>query len=142
VSWPTRVGLWLVSIPLAVVWGACVLDTAEAQERYTPVSRGELRATAAISEAFPSWAVPSFVRIARCESEFDPGARSHGWDVRWGRYDYRGILQVSVDHHQWRADRLFWPGADLYDPRVNAHVAAEVFNEQGWGAWPYCRRFA
>ena len=139
-KWEYRVGLMVLLVCLSPL-AACALP-AEAQERYTPTSRGELRAAEAIAEAFPGWAVPSFVRIARCESGFDPGARSHGWDRFWGRYDYRGILQVEAALHQWRAERIFGPSADLYDPRVNAHVAAEIFEAQGWGAWPYCRRFA
>lgn len=128
-----HVFIFLIALALCIPVAAYAAGRAEASE---PVAR------AAIAEAFPTWAAPSFVRIARCESEFVPTARSWGWDRFWGRYDYRGLLQVSIDHHQWRADRLFWPGASLYDPRVNAHVAAEVFREQGWQAWPYCRRFA
>lgn len=108
----------------------------------TPASAQEHTARAAIAEAFPAWAVASFVRIANCESEFVPTAVAEGWDRRYGYYRYVGLLQIDPALHQWRADRLFWKGASLYDPRVNAHVAAEIFAAQGWGAWPYCRRFA
>lgn len=98
---------------------------------------------AVMAEAFgPGPLAHSFTRVARCESEWKPWARAAGWDRIWGSYHYAGLLQVSVDLHQHRADRLFWSGASLYSPRVNAHVAAEVFAEQGWRAWPYCRRFA
>lgn len=137
---PSRLGV--IAFLLVLGTSFLLVPDAEAQERYVPTSRGELRATEAIAEAFPSWAVPSFVRIARCESGFDPEARSHGWDRIWGRYDYRGILQIEAGLHQVRADRLFGPGADLYDPWVNAHVAAEIFAEAGFGAWPWCRRHA
>lgn len=98
---------------------------------------------AVMAEAFgPGPLAHSFTRVARCESEWKPWARAAGWDRIWGWYEYRGLLQVDPALHQWRADQLFWPGASLYSPRVNAHVAADVFAEQGWRAWPYCRRFA
>ena len=131
---------------LRVAIGALLLAIAAsfftpvAADAASPLEESEIRAL--LVEAMPSWAVEPMVKIALCESDYVPAARAFGWDKRYGWYEYRGILQVDPVYHQWRANRLFGYGASLYDPRVNAGVAAEILHEQGWRAWPVCARRA
>ena len=93
-------------------------------------------------EAFPADQVAFAVRVARCESGHNPWATAEGYDSYYGYYRYVGLWQVDPNLHGYRAVRMFGPDASLYDPRVNAHVAAEILRVQGWGAWPYCSRRA
>lgn len=95
-----------------------------------PLSDEEIWAV--VAEAFPEHQVAKAVRVAYCESTFDPEAQAP--------YGYLGLFQVDPWLHGWRAERLFGPGASLTDPRVNAHVAAELWAESGWHPWPYCGR--
>lgn len=94
------------------------------------------------AEAFPPDQVELAVRVARCESNHNPWATASGYDSYYGYYRYVGLWQIDPYLHGHRAVRLFGPEASLYDPRVNAHVAAEILRDQGWRAWPYCSRMA
>lgn len=95
-----------------------------------PLSDEEIWAVAA--EAFPEDQVAKAVRVAYCESTFDPEAQAP--------YGYLGLFQVDPWLHGHRVERLFGPGASLTDPRVNAAVAAELWAESGWRPWPVCGR--
>lgn len=69
--------------------------------------------------------------IAYCESHWQPGAT--------GAAGERGLWQTLPQFHQAKADALFGPGADLYDPVVNAAVAMVISaGGQSWAAWS-CR---
>lgn len=96
--------------------------------------------TSIVAEAFGPELTDKALRVVNCESRFDPWATAQGYDRRYGNYKYVGLFQIDPYLHTDRALRLFGPEADLYDPRVNAHVAAEIWQEYGWGAWPYCGR--
>ena len=93
-----------------------------------------------VAEAFGPDVAPKALRVVRCESGFDPGATAQGFDRRYGYYKYVGLFQIDPNLHTYRAHRMFGPEASLYDPTVNAHVAAEIWREVGWRAWPYCGR--
>ena len=93
-----------------------------------------------VAEAFGPELADKALRVVRCESGFDPWATAEGFDRRYGYYRYVGLFQVDPNLHTYRAHRMFGPEASLYDPRVNAFVAAEIWREVGWRAWPYCGR--
>jgi soluble lytic murein transglycosylase-like protein len=95
---------------------------------------------AIVAEAFGPDLADKALRVVHCESRFDPYATAEGFDRRYGYYRYLGLFQIDPNLHTYRAHRMFGPEASLYDPRVNAHVAAEIWHEYGWGAWPYCGR--
>jgi hypothetical protein len=95
---------------------------------------------ALVAEAFGPELTDKALRVVHCESRFDPGATAQGYDRRYGYYRYVGLFQIDPNLHSHRAYRLFGPEASLYDPRVNAHVAAEIWRESGWRPWPYCGR--
>lgn len=109
-----------------------------------------LRAEAALSEAevweiaaeaWPPAQVQRAVRVARCESTFEPTALATGWDRRFGFYRQVGLWQIEAVVWQPLAVEMFGPDADLTDARVNAHVAAAVWRQQGWAVgWPWCSR--
>jgi hypothetical protein len=93
-----------------------------------------------VAEAFGPELADKALRVVHCESRFDPYATAEGFDRRYGYYRYLGLFQIDPNLHTYRAHRMFGPEASLYNPRVNAHVAAEIWREVGWSAWPYCGR--
>jgi hypothetical protein len=136
VSWSTRVGLWLLSFVLFIVWGACALDRAEAQgleERYSAASRGGVRPYQVdlIAAYFPPEQIDTAIAVMSCESRGEVGAV--------GLVGERGLFQIRPEFHQWRADRLFWRGASLFHPEVNIAVAADLWADAGWRPWSCAR---
>lgn len=75
---------------------------------------------------------PAACAIATCESGLDPDAvGDHGASLSY--------FQIQPRWHQWRADALFGPGADLMDPEVNVAVAYQISGGgRDWSAWT-CR---
>lgn len=73
---------------------------------------------------WPDWAAERMIRIAACESGYDPAARN----VSSGA---AGLWQIMPF---WQRT---WPG-DYYDPWTNAAVAYQIWLVQGFGAW-VCR---
>lgn len=80
------------------------------------------------SQVFPAAVVDQVLAIIDCESNGDPNAT--------GLSGERGLMQVHPRWHQAKADELFGPGANLYDPLVNLTVAASISNNgSDWSAW-------
>ena len=68
------------------------------------------------------------MRVAHCESKFDPGAYNAG---------AVGVFQILASAHDWRVEKV--RGRDLNDARTNIRVARHLFDEQGWGPWTCAR---
>lgn len=82
----------------------------------TPLSVSPESLVRVIAEYFwPDWAVERMVRIARCESGFNPRAYN-------GITGVKGLWQI---HPLWQVP---WPG-DYYDPWTNGAVAYQVWLE-------------
>lgn len=128
-----RIGLVLFLACLAL---AIVLPTpsdADDGERAEPTSRGAHAAVESLAaQYFPSEWVGWAVRTAACESSLNPNADSNP--------PYVGYWQIDPGLHAWRVVRLFGRWRSLYDPEVNAAVAADILADQGPGAWPICGR--
>lgn len=74
----------------------------------------------AYAAGFPSWAVPTAVAVADCESDFRPWAT--------GAVGERGIWQIHPVHHD-----------STYDPLGNARAAYRISGGGvDWSAWPNC----
>lgn len=70
---------------------------------------------------WPDWAAERMIRIAKCESNFEP------WAVN-SRSGAAGIWQVMPF---WKK---LWPGNHL-DAWTNGAVAYQIWLSQGFGAW-------
>lgn len=68
------------------------------------------------------------LRVARCESRFDPQAFYAG---------AVGVFQIMASAHDWRVKKV--EGRDLTDARTNIRVARHLFEEQGWRPWTCAR---
>ena len=64
------------------------------------------------------------LRVARCESRYDPNARNGS---------YVGVFQIHRRTHAWRIEKV--GGKDLYDPLTNVRVAHALMKDKGWGPW-------
>ncbi len=64
------------------------------------------------------------LRVARCESRYDPNARNGS---------YVGVFQIHHRNHAWRIEKV--GGKDLYDPLTNVRVAHSLMKDKGWGPW-------
>ncbi len=71
--------------------------------------------------------VQKVLNIMSCESGGDPNAT--------GIYGHRGLMQELPEYHQAKADSLFGPGANLYDPEVNIAVARVISGGYNFSAW-------
>lgn len=72
--------------------------------------------------------VETAVRVARCESNFDPTAVNvsglHG-----------GLFQQAFSAWDSRAEKAGWAGASIFDPEANTAVSAWLVEVGGWGHW-------
>lgn len=122
-----------VSVILAVALAALLCagsSSAEQLDRET--------VTALAAEHFGADVASYVARIAFCESEFKTDAKNEGWDQRYGRYRYRGLLQI--EQGLWGPTAYELTGSDdLMDPVVNMVTGAWLRRHYGWGAWPVCR---
>lgn len=100
--------------------------------RYSPSTRSGRQAVQELAAAHfpPDW-VAWAVRVAGCESSLNPNADSNR--------PYVGLWQIDPGLHGWRVLRIFGRSRSLYEPDVNAAVAADILADQGPGAWPVCR---
>jgi len=103
-----------------------------------PVHRS-ITAEAAIEAAFKVWgkqAVKEALEVAKCESSLDPLAHRTSLDTPVAFSGDRGLFQINHIHDpELMAEGLIDDPADLFDPAVNAAVAAEMYASQGWGPW-------
>lgn len=68
------------------------------------------------------------VRIAWCESRFDPAAGfPNGPSL--------GVMQIHWASHSGRVAAMGYTRADLANPFVNLAVARSIFDESGWYPW-------
>lgn len=72
------------------------------------------------------------IRVARCESALRYDAISPGGG-NWGLFQINRIHRRRVEAmgHRWE---------DMLLPAQNAHVAADIWAEQGWRPWTCARR--
>jgi hypothetical protein len=68
------------------------------------------------------------LRVANCESNYDPDARSAS---------YIGVFQIHQRIHGWRIRKV--GGKDLNDPMTNVLVAHSLMEDKGWGPWTCAR---
>lgn len=74
------------------------------------------------------------LRIARCESGFNPLARNRNY--RAGSYGNPvGLFQHVEGYWPARANKYGYPGASVFDPVANANVTAAMMKAEGLGAW-------
>lgn len=123
---------WLLALILLVA-GA---QAAEPTPTATPVVQAP-EPTQAVYDGIPglicsySWPCAEAVSVAWCESRHQPLAT--------GALGERGLFQLRPEYHQARADRLFGPGANLYDPYINTATAHSLWLELGWQPWSCAR---
>jgi len=94
-----------------------------------PIPQGKDSIIQAIYKEF--WPDDRLVSLVNCESGFNVAAV--GFDASHNQYNY-GLFQVSQYHgysHEY-----------LSVPINNIKVARQIYNRQGWGAWPVCSRRA
>ena len=86
----------------------------------------EVQVRALVSEYFKAEDVNTAVRIAWCESRFDPEAVN----LRTGAV---GLFQHLPQYWEERAESAGFPGADATDPRASTAAAAwAVYDGAGW----------
>lgn len=86
----------------------------------------EVQVRALVSEYFKAEDVNTAVRIAWCESRFDPEAVN----LRTGAV---GLFQHLPQYWEDRAESAGFPGADATDPRASTAAAAwAVYDGAGW----------
>lgn len=78
------------------------------------------------------------LRIASCESRFNPLARNAGYTAYQNGVSYGnpvGLFQHVEGYWPGRAARYGYPGASVFDPVANANVTAAMMRAEGMGAW-------
>ena len=70
--------------------------------------------------------VGTAMRVAACESGFNPRARSAL---------YGGVFQQSLHHWPTRARSYGHPGESVYDAYANIDVSLHMAKNVGWGHW-------
>lgn len=86
----------------------------------------EVEVRTLVSLYFEPADVNQAVRIAWCESRFDPSAM----DLRTGG---KGLFNHLPQYWEDRAANAGFPGADVHDPEASVAAAAwEVYNGAGW----------
>ena len=73
--------------------------------------------------SFP-WPCEQALRVAQCESGFDPQAVGGGGI-------YIGLWQIWVGHN--------FTDRDLFDPIDNTEAAWILYQQRGWNPWPVCQ---
>lgn len=139
----------LGALTVALVAGSCIAGAARAEPnpdrlefvtatptevpRARPASRSGREAVVDLAERhFPAGTAEYATRIAWCESSFNPNADTNP--------PYIGLWQIDPALHGWRTVAIYGRWRSLYEPEVNAAVAAHILADQGWGAWPVCSR--
>jgi soluble lytic murein transglycosylase-like protein len=84
---------------------------------------------ALIVDAARRWSVDesTLLRIAWCESRWDPGAR--------GPAGLAGLFQFSPITWSWVSVEVGYAGASPYDVRANAEAAAWLYRHEGPRHW-------
>jgi len=101
----------------------------KATPKAVSIPTGKTQIIEAIYKEF--WPDDRLVSLVNCESGFNVTAV--GYDASHNQYNY-GLFQVSQYHgysHEY-----------LSVPVNNIKVARQIYNRQGWGAWPTCARLA
>jgi hypothetical protein len=70
--------------------------------------------------------VTTAMRVAACESHFNPRAYSH---------PYAGVYQQDVRFWGGRARRFGHPGESPFDAYANVEVSLKMARAMGWGHW-------
>lgn len=73
-----------------------------------------------------SVSVSTSVRVAACESHFNPRAFA---------YPYAGVFQQDVRRWDHRARHFGHPGASPFDPYANVDVSLKMARAWGWSHW-------
>jgi hypothetical protein len=76
----------------------------------------------------------TMLRIARCESSFNPLARNPHYTVP-GYGNPVGLFQHVEGYWPARAAKYGYPGASVFDPVANANVTAAMMANEGTSAW-------
>lgn len=79
-----------------------------------------------VERFFVGWTVDKVLTIMTCESHGNPTAENGV---------HKGLMQVSQYWHQAKADALFGPGANLFDPEVNIAVSRVISDGEDFSAW-------
>ena len=82
-----------------------------------------------IKKTFPN--EPVMVKVAECESTFDPSAFNPT-----NNSDDKGIFQISTLHHGERVETL---GLDMFDVADNVAFAKILYDEQGLSPWRWSK---
>jgi hypothetical protein len=98
-----------------------------------PLTAGEMRAL--VEQYFPESEWDKAVLVARCESNYDPSAYNPAGP-------FGGLYQHSLAYWSGRAASAGWAGASIYDAAANTAVTAWLWNQGGWGHWPWCSAWA
>jgi soluble lytic murein transglycosylase-like protein len=133
----------LAACLVTLLWGSVAhadgeFVTPEAVEIEVAGTLLELEAAAAIEtidvpslivDAARRWGVDERVllRIAWCESRFDPGAR--------GAAGLAGVFQFAPITWTWVAERAGYAGASPYDVYANVEAAAYLYKTEGPRHW-------
>ena len=67
------------------------------------------------------------IRVARCESRFDPDAYNSG--------GYAGVYQQATRYWPSRATTYGFRDYSVYNGRANVVVSVRMAHRTGWGAW-------
>ena len=67
------------------------------------------------------------IRVARCESHFDPSA--------YNPAGYLGVFQQARMYWPDRADHYGFDGRSAYNGRANVIVSIRMAHSSGWSAW-------
>jgi hypothetical protein len=67
------------------------------------------------------------IRVARCESHFDPSA--------YNPAGYLGVFQQARVYWPDRADHYGFDGRSAYNGRANVVVSIRMAHSSGWSAW-------
>lgn len=89
----------------------------------------EVEVRALVSRFFQPADVTKAVRIAWCESSFNPRAVNPSSGAS-------GLFQHLPGYWEERSTAAGYPGADIFDPEANVAVAAWlVYEKGGWSHW-------
>ncbi|MBI4260285.1 MAG: hypothetical protein HY658_06925 [Actinobacteria bacterium] len=70
--------------------------------------------------------IPTSIRVARCESGFDPGEYYNG---------HAGVYQHALKYWPGRAKTYGFAGWSAYNGRANVYVTMRMVDDGGWNPW-------